>query len=218
MERRSFVQPTLLVVVLAAAAVSMSAQSEQGPSDPSALVQQLGGFPAAIDARIQKPGGQPMPVEQQREAIYIRLRALGASAIPALQGGLVDADVGLRRNVALYLGWEGGNYARHAPQPLDLKPFVPQLTGALRDADDRVKELSAQALGHAGPDALIAVPGLVRLLEEPGEGVRNSACIGLAGIGPAARDALPALRRALADPRPNVQRLAQRAIERITGP
>jgi HEAT repeat protein len=203
-------------MVAVGAVLAMSTQSEQGSSDSSALVRQLGQFPAAIDARIQKNPARPMPLEQQREAIYLRLLALGASAVPALQQGLVDADVRIRRNVALYLGFEGGNYARHAPQPLDLEPFVPQLTRALRDSDARVKELSAQALGHAGPEALIAVPDLVRLLEDPGVGVRNSACLGLAGIGPAARDALPALRRALSDPSTDVRRLAQRAIERIT--
>jgi len=168
-----------------------------------------------MDPRVQGNTGLPTPIEQRREAIYVRLRAFGELAVPALRGGLTDADVQVRRNVALYLGWEGGNYAKHGAAPLDLKPFLPQLVGALRDEDARVKALAAQALEHVGADAVVAVPDLVRLLEDPSEGLRNSACIGLAGIGPAARDALPALRRALSDPSSDVRRFAQRAIDRI---
>lgn len=145
----------------------------------------------------------------------MRLRTLAAAAVPALQRGLTDQDVQVRRNVALYLGWEGGNYAKHAPMPLDLRPFLPQLVQALRDEDERVKELAAQSLAHAGADAAAAVSDLVRLLEDPRESLRNSACIGLAGIGPAARTALPALRRALTDPSNDVRRFAQLAINRI---
>jgi HEAT repeat protein len=204
-----------LVSVALAAILSMSTQSAQTASDVSELVRQLGQFPAAIDPRIQSNTGQRMPVEQQREAIYVRLRAFGASAVTALQRGMADPDVQIRRNVALYLGVEGGNYAKHAPEPLDLKPFLSHLARALHDDDERVKALSAQALEHVGPDAVIAVPDLIRLLEDPQEGLRNSACIGLAGIGPAARDALPALHRALTDPSVDVRRFAQRAIERI---
>ena len=197
---------------LAAAVVAGAAQ---GASEAPGLVRQLGQFPAAIDPRVQSNIGQRMPDEQRREAVYVRLRALAQSAVPALQRGLTDADVQVRRNVALYLGFEGGNYAQHAATPLDVRPFLPQLVMALRDQDERVKALSAQALEHVGVDAVVAVPDLVRMLEDPSEGLRNSACIGLAGIGPAARDALPALRRALTDPSNNVRRFAQRAIDKI---
>ena len=204
------------MIILLALVLSASTQSAATAADASALVRQLGGFPAAIDPRIQSDTGQPMPAEHRREAIYVQLRALGRSAVPALQRGLADADVQIRRNVALYLGFEGGNYAKHVAEPLDLKPFLPQLSLALRDDDERVKSLSAQALEHVGPDAVVAVPDLVRLLADPSEALRNSACIALAGIGPAARDALPDLQRALSDPSVDVRRFAQRAIDRIT--
>ena len=191
------------------------ALSAQTPPDASLLVRQLGQFPAAMDPGVDSRTGRPAPAEQQRQALYLELRALGTSALPALRLGLADPDVQIRRNVALYLAWEGGNYAKHAALPLDLKPVLSQLVIALRDDDERVKELSAQALAHLGADAVIAVPDLLRLLESPSEGLRNSACIGLAGIGPAASDALPALRRALEDPSNDVRRFAQRAIDRI---
>ena len=190
--------------------------SAQEASEASALVRQLGQFPASIDGRIQSNTGQPMPVEQRRDRIYIRLRMLAETAVPALQRGLTDPDVQVRKNVALYLEWEGGNYAKHAPIPLNLRPFLPQLARALRDEDERVKALAAHALAHIGSAAAIAVPDLIRLLGDPSDGLRNSACIGLAGIGPAARAALPALRRALmTDPSITVRGFAHRAIERI---
>jgi hypothetical protein len=209
-----------VAVALISAVLAVSAQDV---GDASELIRQLAEFPAAIDARIQsntgsvgRPFSPPvllMPAEQQRADIYAKLLALADRAQPALQSGLTGADVQVRRNVALYLALKGASYVK--PAPLNLKPFLAQLVVALHDSDTRVKELAAQALGHVGADAAVAVPDLIRLLEDPGEGVRNSACIGLAGIGPAARDALPALRRALSDPIDNVRRFAQRAIEKI---
>jgi hypothetical protein len=77
------------------------AQSAQAPADASELVHQLGGFPAGIDPEF-KAALARVPAEQQREALYVRLRALGASALPALMRGLADSDVQVRRNVALY--------------------------------------------------------------------------------------------------------------------
>jgi hypothetical protein len=55
---------------------------------------------------------------------------------------------GIRRNVALYLVAQGDGYVR--PSPVDVKPFLSQLVVALRDDDERVNELAAQALGHIG--------------------------------------------------------------------
>lgn len=204
----------LSIVALVAVSPASTASAQTSP-DVSELIHRMGQFAAAIDPRIHSATGELMPAEQQRELLYKRLRAFGVSAVPAVQRGLIDADVQVRRNVALYLNLEGGNYANHAPEPLDLKPFLPQLAVALRDDDERVKELSAQALQHIGADAVIAVPDLLRLLAEPSKGLRNSACIGLAGIGPAARDALPALRRALADASVDVRQFARHAIDRI---
>ena len=137
----------------AMASPTTSAQTSTGASE---LVRHLSQFPAAIDGRIKSDTGQLMPQEQQREAIYMRLRALGTAAIPALQRGMADPDVQVRRNVALYLGLEGGNYAKHAPEPLELLPFLPHLVVALRDDDERVKALAAQALEQVGPEAVIA--------------------------------------------------------------
>lgn len=188
-------------------------QPPTGP-DPTALVRQLGTFPDALPGGAAS-NGRASEIEERRAAVYRELRMLNAAADPALRRGLADADVRLRRGVALYLFLAGGNDSKIAPRALDLTSFLDPLVQALRDPDQRVKELSAQAVGLIGPAAAVAVPELVRLLADPAEGLRNTACTGLAGIGPLARDALPALRNALADSRPDVRRSAQSAIDKI---
>lgn len=140
---------------------------------------------------------------------------LDAAATPALTRGLADGDVRVRRGVALYLVWAGGNYKRVAPTGLNLATLLGALVRVLRDPDQRVKELVAYSIGLIGPPSAAAMPDLLRMLADPEEGLRNSACIGLAGIGPAADDALPALRDALSDSSLDVRRFAQAAIDKI---
>src|SRR5215831_18592578 len=186
----------ILVVLLAS-----PAQQSASASDPIALVQELGTFRDAIPAAAPSNGRLPA-IEARREAVYRELRQLADAAAPALTRGLADPDVRVRRGVALYLLWAGGNYERVTPTGLDLTPFLDPLVRALRDSDQRVNEHAANAVGLIGSPAAVAVPDLLRMLADPAEGLRNTACIGLAGIGPAARGALPALRRALVDPSP----------------
>ena len=181
-------------------------------AEAAQLVRRLGDFQPGMPGTVH----DNPPNEEFRRSVYVRLRELGPVAVAALRNGLADSDVQVRRNVALYLGWEAGNYSKHMPQPLDLKPFGSALVAALRDSDERVKGLSAQAVGHLGADGAMAVPELLRLLADPSEGLRNSACIALAGIGQAASAALPALQRALSDPSPDVRKFAQSAIDKIS--
>jgi len=180
-------------------------------SDPTALVHELGTFADALPGGVV---GRVSPIEERREVVYRELSVLDAAAVPAPGRGLADPDARVRRGVALYL-LVGGTDARGAPRRLDLTAFLEPLVHALRDPDQRVKELAAQAVGGIGPAATAAVPDLVRMLADPAEGLRNTACIGLAGIGPAARDALPALRSALTDSSADVRRFAQVAIDKI---
>jgi hypothetical protein len=186
-------------------------------SDPMALVQELGTFQDALPGGATG-NGRLSESEERRANVYRQLRALDVTATPALTRGLAAADVRVRRGVALYLFWAGSNYERITPHGLDLHAFLDPLVRALRDPDQRVKELSAQAVGLVGAQAAVAVPELLRMLADPAEGLRNTACLGLASIGPAARDALPALRKVLEDPRPDVKRSAQFAIDRIERP
>jgi HEAT repeat protein len=203
----------VLTHALALVTLSMPAwQQPAATADPAPLVRQLGEFPAAIGRELNSRG-TPVPLEQRRGETYRELRRLGPAAVPALTQGLSDGDVRVRRGVALYLSWTGGNDDKAGAT--DVAPFIQPLIAALRDPDQRVQELSAQAIGHTGAAGAAAVPELVGLLADPAVGLRNSACIGLGGIGPAAREALPALRRAQSDPDSDVRRFAEHAIARI---
>ncbi len=202
--------PDLLVVLLTLG--TYSAQSS--PPSADELVAELRQFPAALPG-VARSDGTPDPTEERRRAIYDRLWTLGPVALPALNRGLADPDVQIRRNVALFLNVAGDTWSEPSRPRLDIRPCLKALTMALSDTDDRFRALAAQAVGAIGPEASSAVPALVALLASPDEGSRNSALIGLTKIGPAARDALPAVRNALNDPSADVRRFAQRAIGAI---
>jgi HEAT repeat protein len=195
------VLPLLLMLALA-----------QSPGD--SLVQQLRPLPTPLPGRVRSDGSID-PVELQRRELYRQIRQLGESALPALARGLSDADVRLRKNVALALGALAGTWWDASVPRMNIRPLLGELTAALQDEDASVRAWSAQAIGEIGPDAAPAVPALIVLLANSDEGSRNSACIALRGIGPAAREALPALHKALEDPSVNVRRFAKGAIERI---
>jgi HEAT repeat protein len=207
----------MAVAFLIAVALSSSAAFQSAPPIPQSaeeLVQALGQFRAALPGLAPGNGVLP-PTERLRNEVYDRLWSLGATALPALCRGLADPDVQVRRNVALFLHVAGGDwYDRERPR-LAIERCVQSLVAALADSDGRVKELAAQAVGATGAAGAPAVPTLIGLLSSSSEGERNTACIGLAGIGPAAKEALPALKKALSDSSPDVQRFAQRAIDKI---
>ena len=188
-----------------------SAGSSRSADD---LVAELRQFTAGLPG-VARSDGTPDPVEERRRAIYDRLWTLGPAALPALNRGLADPDVQIRRNVALFLDVAGDTWYEPSRPRLDIRPCLKALTAALSDPDDRVRALAAQAIGAIGADASSAVPALTALLGSPDEGSRNSALIGLTKIGPAARSALPAVRNALSDPSADVRRFAQRAINAI---
>lgn len=207
--------PLLLALLALPARAStdvLRLQQEQ-PNSADDLVRQLRAFPAALPA-IARSDGSIDPVEQRRQELYARIRALGQRALPALARGLTNSDVQVRRNVALFLNVAAGSWSALTGPRLDIQSCLPELVTALHDSDARVRGLAAQAIGEIGSLAAPAVPALVALTN-PDQGSRNSACIGLTGIGPAAREALPALQRALSDRSPDVRRFAQRAIDKI---
>jgi HEAT repeat protein len=189
-------------------------QSTQPGLSAKELVAELRQFRASL----QQGGpsnGVPDPIEQKRQSVYEQLWKLGPAALPALNDGLADPDVEIRRNVGLFLNVAAGGWYERTRPRLDIRGCLTALIAALADSDPRVMQLAAQAVGTIGPDASPAVPALIALLGSADEGSRNSACIALTGIGPSARAALPALRKALLDPSPDVKRFAQRAIDTI---
>jgi len=213
---------TLIGVCALLFALSAFGQAQSGArpnaSDPAAvLVQELRQFPAGLPAT-GRSDGRPDPTEERRHRVYEELWTLGLTAIPALNEGLADPDVQVRRNVALFLNFSAGTWNKSMAPALNIRGCIPSLIAALNDPDPRVMALAAQAIGSIGPDASSAVTALVALLASADAGSRPSAIIGLAGIGPAARDALPAIRKALSDPSANVRRIAERAITMIEMP
>jgi HEAT repeat protein len=197
-------------LMVPAAMYSQSAET----SGVTRLVEELRQFPASLPGMAPSNGVLPA-TEQRRRTIYDQLWKLGPEAIPALNRGLADPDVQIRRNVALFLNVAGGGWYERTRPRMDIRGCLAALIAALADSDARVKELAAQAVGAIGPEASPAVPALIALLGSADEGSRNSACIGLTGIGPSAREALPELRKAISDRSPDVQRFARRAIDAI---
>jgi HEAT repeats len=203
---------SILGMLLSVAMFEQSQSAQPTVQSAAELVTELRQFPAELPARAPS-NGVPDPKEVLRRSIYDRLWTLGAEAMPALNRGLADPDVQIRRNVALYLNVAAGGWYEPSRPRLDIRPCLAALIAALGDTDVRVTQLAAQAVGSIGSAASPAVPALIALLASSDEGSRNSACIGLTGIGAGARKALPALRKALADPSDDVRRFAQRAID-----
>jgi hypothetical protein len=81
---------------------------------------------------------------------------------------------------------------------------------------DRTASLMAtKALAELGPDAVIAVPQLVRMLRSQDENTRVIAAQTLAAIGPGAEPAVGALAAALQDESPTQRKAAARALAHI---
>jgi HEAT repeat protein len=186
--------------------------------DADALVEQLRDIPSALPAGAPSNGIE-RPAEVLRRQIYNRLLVQSPATVHALARGLQDPDVEFRRNLALALGVLSGGWWSFSSgtQRVDLTAVLPELIGALKDADPTVRAWAAQDIGNVGASAVTAVPQLLALLESGDEGARNSACIALRGIGPPAVAALPALQRALSDPSEDVRKFAALAIESIAG-
>jgi HEAT repeat protein len=178
------------------------------------LVQQLRDLPTPLPGLA--PGNGKLPaIEQRRRELYRQIRQLGTEALPALQRGLRDDDVRIRRNVAIIFNALAGGWIEELRPKLNVLSSLPALITALDDTDSSVRAWSAQAIGGTAPAGLDAIPALIRLLNNPDVGSRTNACIALAAFGPAATEALPALQHALSDSNEAVRRFARSAIERI---
>ena len=154
-------------------------------------------FPAAPPG-VARSDGTPDPTEECWRAIDDRLWTLRPVALPALNRGLADPDVQIRRKYAsaFFPNVAGDTWSEPSRPRLDIRPCLKALMMALSDTDVSFRPLAAQAVGAIGPEASSAVPALVALLASLDEGSRNSALIGLTKIGPAARDALRQMQRA----------------------
>jgi len=182
-------------------------------AEAARIVGQMHGISMRLRGAVSS-NGQPIPEEVQKHEILRQLAQLGKDAMPALIRALSDADVDMRKNTAIALGWlASGLWDYPHPEKMDIREAIPALTKAMADVDAEVRGYAAQALGYVGPDAKMAVPALINLLRDPWEGARLSSCATLRQIGPEAQDALPALRAtALNDVSGDVRRCVEAAI------
>jgi hypothetical protein len=132
-------------------------------------------------------------------------------------GWLKDKDPIKRRNTAYALGsrldrWIRGN----EPVEAELEAVVPALVSALRDEDEDVRGVAADALGMIGPRAQGATPDLAAALKDRSLKVRHDAAKALGAMGPAAAAAIPALTTAARDdPEPWSRDAAAEALRKI---
>ena len=95
-------------------------------------------------------------------------------------------------------------------------PSLDRLITRLKDADENVRLMSAEAIARQGREAVRAVPALIAACEASGQHVHvlRSAAGALGAIGPDAAPALPVLRKLEAIPR--VRWAARAAIRQIS--
>jgi HEAT repeat protein len=95
---------------------------------------------------------------------------------------------------------------------------ISAMSPLLNDPSAVVAYWAATLLGRLGPMGAAAVPQLAELLDSPrGMSARQRAAWALGRIGRPASSAIPALRRAAEDDNPRLARLAQQALEKVSG-
>jgi HEAT repeat protein len=147
-----------LIVVLAVGCGAESWQSNPSGEDIPRLIQVL------------KAGD-----ENSRANAAEALGSLGAdgkSALPALLSALGDEGERVRQNALRAIIAIGPDAT--ATQPL---------TNSLKDSDNLVRALSANALGQIGPSARPSIPALREALQDRDENVQKEAADALKAIG-----------------------------------
>ncbi len=89
---------------------------------------------------------------------------------------------------------------------------IPELTKALSDSNENVRESAAYALGNLGEHAKEAVPELTKALSDSNEEVRARAAWALGEMGGHAKEAVPELTKALSDSNEEVRGSAAYAL------
>ena len=75
----------------------------------------------------------------------------------------------------------------------EAKDVLPVLMDGLKDRDDWVRQMSANALGPMGRHAAPAIPALMALAANREDDMRDVAILALGRIGPPAKEAVPVL-------------------------
>lgn len=97
------------------------------------------------------------------------------------------------------------------------RPLSAWVDEMLNGAAPATRHHAAYALASLGPEAVTAVPALIKALDDPEPTVRYPVALALGEIGPAAKEAVPALRKALDDRNDDVAHIAKRSLRKITG-
>lgn len=140
------------------------------------------------------------------------LRRMGPAIIPSLIKSLTHPNAGIRMAVAtLFSGF--GNDALEA---------LPELTEALNDRDQFVRQWAATALERLaqdlGPAMKAAVPNLIETLQDEDYLVREWSAHALGAIGTEAAEAIPFLELTMVDDVPSVRQAAIEVLNKISPP
>lgn len=105
-------------------------------------------------------------------------------------------------------------------QPNPARLAVPAIVARLNDSNEGMSFEAAQLLGEIGPDAIEAVPALVKKLSaktpaQPRDTVSDAAIIALGSLGPGAKPAIPPLLEMLESGDPGTRWRAYAALSRI---
>jgi hypothetical protein len=94
-----------------------------------------------------------------------------------------------RRQAASALAIISGDYGLDR----EAKDVLPVLIDGLKDRDDWIRQMSANALAPMGRHAAPAVPALMAMAANREDDMRDAAILALGRIGPAAKEAVPVL-------------------------
>lgn len=128
--------------------------------------------------------------------------------IAELQKKLKDPDKNIRAQSAQHLAAIGAKAV----------VAVPELIAGLKDKDEKVRVICAEALGKIAPktpQAAASVKALIEALKDEYYGVKVEAAKALSEIGPDAKEALAPLTGLLTDDDKEVARAAERAMNKI---
>ncbi len=115
---------------------------------------------------------------------------------------------------------KGGLTAFGSPWPVKVsagRPPVEIYAENLTNGAPWLRIRSALSLAGMGPEAIKALPQLIKALEDKDPTVRKHTAWALSKLGPAAKEALPALKKALEDESDSVRSNAKDAIKKIEG-
>lgn len=188
-------------------AAMLTAMRETKPENRAAIARLIGGLKrdgaSAAEALATAAADDPdAKVRAACLAALVQVSEPGASLAP-LANALGDADPAVRLVAAARLE----SFGTHAA------PAAKQLTAALADSDQSVREKAAEALIRIGAPA---VETLTAQLAAPHPDAKKLALAALAKIGPPAKAALPAIEKLKTDADADVKKLAEIAAQRIS--